>query len=147
MAMQQRPYWQETNRALTLNALYHAAGRDNPAHPYHATYTGLWQEFATGVHALEWVPDDEDKASGVPQPETTLAKFPRVTEILHCPQCPVGLDRLARVGLITTLDSMPPLYRLALECSDCGHEFNVTLNNEEYAQFSDFFFGRKDIDS
>jgi hypothetical protein len=35
----------DQNRADLLDKLYEWDGRDNPAHPYHHTYTGLYQKF------------------------------------------------------------------------------------------------------
>ena len=35
------------NRTLVLDALYHLDGRDDPAHPYAQTYTGLYQKFVS----------------------------------------------------------------------------------------------------
>jgi hypothetical protein len=34
----------EDPKVVRLEALYHAAGRDNPSHPMHGLYTGLHQE-------------------------------------------------------------------------------------------------------
>jgi hypothetical protein len=33
------------NRVLALNWLYRLSGREQPNHPEHGTYTGLWQDF------------------------------------------------------------------------------------------------------
>lgn len=36
---------EEQQRQELIEQLYHCAGRDNPEHPQHATYTGLYQEW------------------------------------------------------------------------------------------------------
>ncbi len=33
-----------SNRQIVMDELYHLAGRDNPKHSLHGTYTGLWEE-------------------------------------------------------------------------------------------------------
>jgi hypothetical protein len=33
------------NRTYLMDALYDMDGRDNPAHPFHHTYTGLYQKY------------------------------------------------------------------------------------------------------
>ena len=35
----------DTSRQELIEQLYHCAGRGNPEHPQHATYTGLYQEW------------------------------------------------------------------------------------------------------
>jgi hypothetical protein len=44
-----RPGAQDTfameNRTYLMDALYDMDGRDNPAHPFHHTYTGLYQKY------------------------------------------------------------------------------------------------------
>ena len=35
----------DQGRANFIEKLYRKAGRDNPDHPYHHTYTGLYQEY------------------------------------------------------------------------------------------------------
>lgn len=37
-------YEKEALKAKTLDRLYHQLGRDNPDHPMHGLYTGLWEE-------------------------------------------------------------------------------------------------------
>ena len=35
------------NRTLVMDALYQLDGRDDKNHPYHHTYTGLYQKFVS----------------------------------------------------------------------------------------------------
>ena len=41
------PEWREENnrRVFFQNHMYRCAGRDNPDHPMHGLFTGLWQDF------------------------------------------------------------------------------------------------------
>tara|TARA_R100000353_G_scaffold23304_1_gene20374 strand:+ start:146 stop:460 length:315 start_codon:yes stop_codon:yes gene_type:complete len=36
---------EQDKRTAFMRHLYHAYGRNNPEHPMHGFYTGLWQEF------------------------------------------------------------------------------------------------------
>ena len=36
---------EENKRIVFLEHMYRCDGREDPAHPSHATYTGLWQNF------------------------------------------------------------------------------------------------------
>ena len=36
---------EQGQRALFMNHMYKCSGRENPDHPYHGLYTGLWEEF------------------------------------------------------------------------------------------------------
>ena len=36
---------EQTQRAFFMNHMYKCSGRDNPEHPMHGLYTGLWQDF------------------------------------------------------------------------------------------------------
>ena len=40
-------FWLEENnrRVIFQNHMYQCAGRDNPEHPMHGFFTGLWQDF------------------------------------------------------------------------------------------------------
>ena len=41
------PEWREENnrRVFFQNHMYRCAGRDNPDHPMHGLFTGLWHDF------------------------------------------------------------------------------------------------------
>ena len=36
---------ENTRRQLFIDILYEAYGRNNPEHPQHGTYSGLWEQF------------------------------------------------------------------------------------------------------
>ena len=89
--------WLEENkrRVIFMDHMFKCAGRDNPDHPMHGLYTGLWQDFCLNeagraqrdmwFDRMEFV---QKVASGEikldPRPETDTSEADPVDEYFEC---------------------------------------------------------------
>lgn len=68
-------------RAKTLEALYQSSGRNDPAHPMHGTFTGLWEDLCLTAgralmnHALQH-PEQLQITAGPAQPPVQVDPAP-----------------------------------------------------------------------
>ena len=46
-----RRVWEDQRRADMMESLFYQDGRDNPDHPLHNLYTGLWEQFSRDIAA------------------------------------------------------------------------------------------------
>ena len=91
------PEWREENnrRVFFQNHMYRCAGRDNPDHPMHGLYTGLWQDFCLNeagraqrdqwfdrMEFIKKVESGEIKLT--PPPESNSSEADPVDEYFEC---------------------------------------------------------------
>jgi len=109
------PEWREENnrRVFFQNHMYRCAGRDNPDHPMHGLFTGLWHDFCLNeagkaqrdmwferIEFIQKVQSGEIKIDSPPAPDP-------VDEYLECSaECEID-DQECEDACVTQLKETP----------------------------------------